>query len=72
MMTMGSVIPMFADGLTDDEVMLDVIGRTKTPTAVMVLMAWRSDVESEPFGELVDIGTAMAAIQSGARRDSNE
>lgn len=48
---LGSATPGAADALVDDELNA-------------MLLAWRNEVETEPFGELVDTDTAVATIQA--------
>ncbi|MDX8032379.1 anti-sigma-D factor RsdA [Lentzea sp. BCCO 10_0856] len=48
---LGSATPGAAGSLVDDELNA-------------LLLAWRNEVETEPFGELVDTDTAIATIQA--------
>ncbi|SFR09233.1 Anti-sigma-D factor RsdA to sigma factor binding region [Lentzea waywayandensis] len=48
---LGSATPGAAGNLVDDELNA-------------LLLAWRNEVETEPFGELVDTDTAIATIQA--------
>ncbi|MFD9699128.1 anti-sigma-D factor RsdA [Lentzea sp. NPDC059081] len=48
---LGSATPGAAGSLVDDELNA-------------MLLAWRGEVETEPFGELVDTDTAIATIQA--------
>ncbi|MDT7785503.1 MAG: hypothetical protein QOF58_3922 [Pseudonocardiales bacterium] len=65
--------PVVADDLSAvqaDDRLLDALG-SATPGGSLVddelnalLLAWRNEVETEPFGELVDTETAIATIQA--------
>lgn len=54
-----------------DEALLNVLGGTEaghdsTDAALArVLVAWRRDVDAEPFGELLDTDTAGTSINTG-------
>jgi len=56
-----------------DNALLGRLGRTvacRTPAdaeLARVLFAWRRDVDSEPFGELLDADTAGTVIKAGIR-----
>ncbi|MGB9281020.1 MAG: anti-sigma-D factor RsdA [Pseudonocardiaceae bacterium] len=56
-----------------DDALLDLIGRAGyTPEdahdeLTRVLTGWRQEMDAEPFGELVDTDTALAAIRAGRR-----
>lgn len=56
-----------------DDALLDLIGRAGCSPSddydelTRVLAGWRQEMEAEPFRELVDTDTAMAAIRAGRR-----
>jgi hypothetical protein len=56
-----------------DDALLDMIGRTgyhphdDHDELTRVLAGWRQEMEAEPFRELVDTDTAVAAIRAGRR-----
>ncbi|MFD4644052.1 anti-sigma-D factor RsdA [Lentzea sp. NPDC058436] len=55
---LGSATPNAAGSLVDDELNA-------------LLLAWRNEVETEPFGELVDTDTAIATIQAARPQPVN-
>jgi Anti-sigma-D factor RsdA to sigma factor binding region len=66
-------IPVDLAAVQADDALLNMLGSSDAGRGsadaelARVLVAWRRDVDSEPFGELLDASTAATAIEAGRR-----